>query len=111
MSQYGPPQNLPRTFRCGNHPEREGVGICVSCRAVICVECSTKVDRMNYCIQCLTAASAPLKEKQADNPGREAVLGIPLLVAAFVAAVGVFWALGYAIALFRSTSPGGVTVG
>jgi len=41
------------SFQCRNHPEREGVGICVACRRVFCVECSTKIDGVNHCRECL----------------------------------------------------------
>ncbi len=41
------------SFQCRNHPEREGVGICVACRRVFCVECSTKIDGVNHCTECL----------------------------------------------------------
>ncbi|MGV3723475.1 MAG: hypothetical protein ACO1SX_21480 [Actinomycetota bacterium] len=102
MSQpyWSPPQNLPHTFRCANHPEREGVGICVSCRGTVCVECSTKIDRMNYCIRCLQSA-APDRAADVVNPAREALLGVPLLLASFIGAVGVFAALGFVLALLR----------
>jgi len=94
------PQNLPHTFRCRNHPEREGVGICVSCRSVVCVECSTKVDRMNYCIRCLQAA-APDRTDDEVNPARESVLGIPVMLASFAGTVAVFAVLGYLLSLLR----------
>jgi len=41
------------SFQCRNHPEREGVGICIICRRVFCVECSTKIDGVNHCRECL----------------------------------------------------------
>jgi hypothetical protein len=100
MQHWAPPQNLPHTFRCGNHPEREGVGICVSCRSVVCVECSTKIDRMNYCIRCLQSA-APDRAADEVNPAREAALGIPLLLGSFVGTAAVFAALGFVLALLR----------
>lgn len=104
-----PASNLPRSFHCVNHPEREGVGICVGCRAVVCVECSTRVDRMNYCMRCLAAAAPPAaRRERRASPERAAALGIPLLVVSFLLAVGVFWVLGFLLALFRNTSPGGV---
>src|SRR5689334_19900472 len=96
-------------FRCGTHPDREGVGICVSCRAVVCVECSTKIDRMNYCIRCLQSASAPGREKKKENPTVDRLTGIPLLIGSFFIAVGVFWALGILLAMVRHWTPGGVT--
>lgn len=40
--------------RCVNHPERDGVGICKGgCRRVICDECSTRLDGINTCLDCL----------------------------------------------------------
>jgi hypothetical protein len=102
MSQpyWNAPQNLPQTFRCANHPEREGVGICVSCRSTVCVECSTKIDRMNYCIRCLQSA-APDRSADAVNPARERLLGVPLLLASFIGTAGVFAAFGFLLALLR----------
>lgn len=104
---YGPPQNLPHTFRCYNHPDREGVGVCVSCRSVICVECSTRIDRMNYCIGCLQAAQ-PAQAARRDDPARETALGIPLLILAFGGTAGAFAILGFLLALLRQWASGGV---
>lgn len=42
---------------CRNHPDREAIGICVRCRTRVCSECSTKIDGINYCVTCLTAAA------------------------------------------------------
>ena len=39
---------------CRNHPAREAIGICVECRSRICSECVTKVDGINYCVDCLS---------------------------------------------------------
>jgi hypothetical protein len=69
---FAPPQNLPPRFRCSNHPEREGIGICVNCRSVVCVECSTRVDRMNYCFRCLRSATAD----QPSVPARMMITGM-----------------------------------
>jgi hypothetical protein len=101
--------NLPHAYRCANHPEREGVGICVSCRSVVCVECTTKIDRMNYCIRCLDAASEPAKRARPENRAQETVLGIPLLVVSFILTVGVFGLLALVLAALRGQ--GGVTAG
>lgn len=38
---------------CKYHPERPGVGVCVRCQAVICAACSTKLDGINHCHECL----------------------------------------------------------
>ncbi len=111
MSQYaGYQPNLPQNFHCANHPQREGVGICVSCRSVVCVECSTRIDRMNYCIRCLTAA-APQAEPRERSTRPAALVGVPLLLAALLMAAGVFAVMGYALALVRQLAPGGVSAG
>jgi hypothetical protein len=41
--------------RCFYHPDRAGLGICVECRNVICVECTTQFEGINRCAQCLAA--------------------------------------------------------
>lgn len=114
MSQAYPPhlpqQNLPQTFRCRNHPDREGVGICVSCRTVVCVECSTKVDRMNYCIRCLRSAE-PSAPPAVSDPRRDVLLGIPTLIAAFFLSVLAFASLGWVLSIVRLWSGDGVTRG
>lgn len=40
--------------RCFSHPQRPGLGICVECRHVICVECTTQFEGINRCSSCLT---------------------------------------------------------
>jgi hypothetical protein len=44
---------LSGSGRCHYHPERAGIGICVECRNVICVECTTQFEGINRCAQCL----------------------------------------------------------
>jgi len=39
--------------RCFSHPDRAGLGICVECRHVICVECTTQFEGINRCSSCL----------------------------------------------------------
>lgn len=39
--------------RCHYHPDRAGLGICVECRNVICVECTTQFEGINRCATCL----------------------------------------------------------
>ncbi|MCA2980505.1 MAG: hypothetical protein INH41_28895 [Myxococcaceae bacterium] len=39
--------------RCHYHPDRSGLGICVECRNVICVECTTQFEGINRCATCL----------------------------------------------------------
>jgi hypothetical protein len=47
--------------RCHYHPERSGIGICVECRRVICMECTTQFEGINRCSQCLAATLSRLK--------------------------------------------------
>ena len=58
--------NLP-SFRCTNHPEREGIGICVLCKKVFCVECSTKIDGINYCRRCLSRRIRRVQTKRGSG--------------------------------------------
>jgi len=55
---------------CRNHPDREAIGICVSCRARICSECVTKIDGINYCVACYAALAdrGERKERAGDRP-------------------------------------------
>lgn len=82
----------------------------MGCRTVVCVECSTKVDRMNYCIRCLQAA-APQQQREEQNPRREAWLGFPTLIVAFFLSVLAFVSLGWMLSLLRTWSGGGVNQG
>ena len=38
---------------CFNHPERYGHAVCMSCGKVVCQECATRFDDINYCVRCL----------------------------------------------------------
>ncbi|UJR81637.1 hypothetical protein [Sandaracinus amylolyticus] len=40
---------------CRNHPAREAIGVCVKCRGRVCAECSTKIEGVNHCVECLGA--------------------------------------------------------
>ncbi|MEM9192271.1 MAG: B-box zinc finger protein [Myxococcota bacterium] len=55
---------------CENHAERPAIGICVACRKRICSECSTKVDGINYCAECLaTMAEDRPSAVETSEPG------------------------------------------
>lgn len=102
------PTQLPGNLRCRNHPDREGVGICVNCRTVVCVECTTRVDRMNYCMRCLRSARGPSGSKSL-TPGVEVMLAVPTMLLSLLIAGAVFGLLGYVIAALRQG--GGVSAG
>ncbi len=42
---------------CHYHPMRAGIGVCVECRQVVCVECSTQFEGINRCAACLSRLS------------------------------------------------------
>jgi hypothetical protein len=72
---------------CFYHPDRDGIGICVRCREVICADCCTRVDGINHCHACLKELG------QSRTPRREAApwsaaLALGVLAALFFT---VFW--------------------
>lgn len=71
--------------RCHDHPDRTGLGICVECRDVICVECTTQFEGINRCASCLAKKLASAKVQASRN---EWGLGNVLL--ALVALASVF---------------------
>lgn len=103
---------LPHTTHCAVHPDRAGAGICVRCRSVVCLECTTPIDGINYCTRCLDAAAGQLRAKAFVRPPsrrREALLAVPLLLVCLGLCALVFFGLAYGLALWRSSMPGGLT--
>ena len=84
---------------CYNHPDREGVGVCVRCRQTICVECGTRIDGINYCHPCLKAGWQPLEESGQDSAG-VSIVGWMLTIASFLMMAGLFGAAGLLIATY-----------
>lgn len=70
--------------RCHYHPDRAGLGICVECRNVICVECTTQFEGINRCAQCLAKKLARAREL---SERREWTAGNVLLALCAVASV------------------------
>jgi len=46
---------------CAHHPERPGIALCMSCRKVVCQECTSTWDGVNHCRPCLATRSAQLQ--------------------------------------------------
>lgn len=46
---------------CVHHPEREAVGVCVLCRRSVCTECTTKLDGINHCSDCVATLAASVR--------------------------------------------------
>ncbi|MBM3460055.1 MAG: hypothetical protein FJX77_16160 [Armatimonadetes bacterium] len=104
----------PHTAHCRNHPGRQGIGVCVRCRAVICLECTTRIAGINHCTQCLEAAGDRVRvARQAGVPQRavEILSLVPLAVLAAAVAVAAFYALAFGMAMWQAASPGGLTSG
>ena len=81
---------------CVHHPDRAGFATCMSCHQVVCQECASTRDGINFCRPCLAA-----QHRGAGEVGRwRAVVGLLLQVAAlaglFVAST---WAMAWAVAL------------
>jgi hypothetical protein len=77
--------------RCFYHPDRAGLGICVECRNVICVECTTQFEGINRCAQCLAARLSKAKKIVARSewgPGN-----LLLMVVSVGVLFGSIWAL------------------
>lgn len=86
---------LAGAFRCKNHPDRDGVGICVPCKRVVCADCSTRLDGINHCRECLEAKLG--KARRAPSSGRKAfekVAAAGFVLVAFAALIGVFYLIG-----------------
>ena len=63
---------------CKYHPDRAGVGVCMRCRAVVCTDCTTRLDGVNHCHACLKKLAAP--EARRAEGGGEATFGALLLL-------------------------------
>lgn len=46
---------------CAEHPDRHAHATCMSCRKILCHECTTQWEGINYCRACVGAlAAAPV---------------------------------------------------
>lgn len=66
---------------CHYHEERQGVGICMRCRTVICAACCTRIQGSNHCHSCLNSLAEPRKQ-----PGRR-----PGSVVVALLLLGILW--------------------
>ncbi len=72
---------------CVHHPQRAGFAVCMECRDVVCQECATTRDGINYCRACLA------KRRTADARGHSWLAMLSWVGMACVA-VGMLWAAG-----------------
>lgn len=77
--------------RCFYHPDRAGLGICVECRNVICVECTTQFEGINRCAKCLASRLSQVRQLVARS---EWGVGNVLLMALSIGFLfGSIWAI------------------
>jgi hypothetical protein len=58
---------------CAHHPDRAGHALCMDCRRVVCEECATDWQGINYCAPCLGKRRQAARAVRAW-PGRVALL-------------------------------------
>ena len=78
-----------------HHPERAGFATCMSCRQVVCQECATTHDGINYCRPCLGALHQRAGE---TTRWRMVVTQLTQLVALIVLFVAAAWLMSWAFA-------------
>lgn len=71
----------PAATNCAHHPDRPGHARCMECHRVVCAECATDWQGINYCAPCL-ARRREVARVLRPWPGR-----ITLLVASGLLAV------------------------
>ena len=65
--------------KCANHPERPGKALCMRCKKVVCQECATQWDGINYCVNCLKAQRVKSEEASAVLPWASMLAAIIVL--------------------------------
>lgn len=83
-------------MQCANHSDRAAVGICVSCRKLVCPACTTRLQGRNFCLGCLEqrAAVGPDRDALRSGPGARLATGL-LTVVSGAALVGAFTSVGF----------------
>jgi len=85
----------PLQTRCRYHPERAGIGVCTRCGGTLCEECSTRVEGILHCRECL----AGLQVTPAARGWRSASALAPALVLTPLAWVALGFGLYVLVAL------------
>ena len=86
-------------MHCANHPDIAGIGVCVSCRKVICASCTTRLQGRNFCVECIEAKAV---DRDTDIGRSSAVEGVGMLLAAGLSAtllVGSLMGFGFLLYL------------
>jgi hypothetical protein len=84
-----------RPLTCSDHPDRPAHARCMSCRKVLCDECATTWDGINYCSRCLQARGTAARTRR---PWLPALLLIVVVAALFVVHVRLIVWMGAVVA-------------
>ncbi len=87
--------------RCVNHPERDAAGVCRACGRTICAECATKVQGINFCIQCLVLFDTNTGKTKKSKTGKLVQELAAALI--FIIMVGMGMAAAYGIPALRAS--------
>ena len=75
---------------CAHHPDRPAHALCMACRKVVCRECATEWEGINYCASCLARRRGALRGGH-RFPGLLALTAVSALLLVAVARLMV-WA-------------------
>jgi hypothetical protein len=87
-------------MRCANHVDRPAVGVCVSCRKVVCGACTTRLQGRNFCVECLERRAAARPTDSPRDSSSASRAGVVFLTATSVMAlVGSLCGVGFLLYL------------
>jgi hypothetical protein len=84
--------------RCAHHADRPGIALCMSCRKVVCQECTTTWDGVNHCRPCLSARGTQRAER--TSPVAWAVWAAAMLLLLAAAGRLMAWSGAFVARLF-----------
>ena len=65
---------------CHRHAERKGIARCMTCQAIVCQECATRFDGINYCADCLAKTRGRSARRSGLSALTVSVIGACVLV-------------------------------
>ena len=79
---------------CHRHVDRKGIARCMTCAVIVCQECATRFDGINYCVECL----ARTRGGDARRKGLPALVGTAIAICVMLPLVGM--TLGWVLLLW-----------
>jgi hypothetical protein len=89
----------PSAQTCAVHPARPGFALCMSCKQVVCQECATTWDGINYCRACLAKRRGL---ERSASPWRKAVSATTMVAALLALLLCTVRFMAWAVALMSS---------